>query len=92
LNQDQNGKAKVLTDQYLCQEEPTNVWNRKINAFQKILNEIRLREPAMMFMNRNASQDDIVKNKNADIKFIAHGTFHFSIPNIREVVSQPEIA
>jgi hypothetical protein len=28
-----------------------------------------------MFMNHNASQDDIVKNKNADIKFIAHGTF-----------------
>jgi hypothetical protein len=53
----------------------SNVWNRKINTFQNILNEIRLREPAMMFMNHNASQDDIVKNKNADIKFIAHGTF-----------------
>jgi hypothetical protein len=25
-----------------------------------------------MFINHNASQDDIVKNKNADIKFIVH--------------------
>jgi len=26
-------------------------------------------------MNHNASQDEIVKNKNADIKFSVHGTF-----------------
>ena len=61
----------------------SNVWNRKINTFQNILNEIRLREPAMMFMNHNASQDDIVKNKNADIKFIAHGTFWNSLHQVR---------
>jgi len=30
-------------------------------AFQKILNDIRAKEPAMMFMNHNASQDKIVK-------------------------------
>jgi hypothetical protein len=26
LNQDQNGKTKVLTDEYLRQEEPMNCW------------------------------------------------------------------
>jgi hypothetical protein len=29
----------------------------------------------MMFMNPNASQDEIVKNKNVDIKFRVHDTF-----------------
>ena len=33
----------------------------KSTAFQQILNEIRHREPAMMFMNPKASQDEIVK-------------------------------
>ena len=47
----------------------------KSTAFQKILNEIRHKEPAMMFMNPNASQDEIVKNKNVDIKVSAHDAF-----------------
>jgi hypothetical protein len=29
----------------------------------------------MMFMNHNASQVEIVKNENADIKFNVRGTF-----------------
>jgi len=29
----------------------------------------------MMFMNHNASQDEIVKNKNPDMKFSVRGTF-----------------
>ena len=32
-------------------------------AFQKILNDIRAKETAMMFINHNASQDEIVKIK-----------------------------
>ena len=47
----------------------------KSTAVQKILNEIRHREPAMMFMNPNVSQDEIVKNKNVDIKVSAHDAF-----------------
>jgi hypothetical protein len=47
----------------------------KSTAFQKILHAIRRRKPAMMFMNHNASQDEIVKNKNADIKCNVHDTF-----------------
>ena len=40
---------------------------KKSTTFQKILNEIRLRESAMMVMNHNGAQDEIVKNKNANI-------------------------
>ena len=47
----------------------------KSTAFQQILNEIRHREPAMMFMNPKASQDEILKNKNVDIKVSAHDVF-----------------
>ena len=47
----------------------------KSTAFQKTLNEICLWEPAMMFMNPNASRDEIVKNKNVDIKFSAHDAY-----------------
>jgi hypothetical protein len=36
----------------------------KSTAFQKILNEIRHREPAMMCMNPNASQVEIDKNNS----------------------------
>ena len=32
-------------------------------------------EPAMMFMNPKVSQDEIVKNKNIDIKVSAHDVF-----------------
>ena len=39
----------------------------KSTTFQKILNEIRLRAPAMMVMNHNGAQDEIVENKNANI-------------------------
>ena len=44
----------------------------KSTAFQKILNEIRHKESAMMFMNYNASLGEIVKNKNEDINVSAH--------------------
>ena len=44
----------------------------KPTAFQKILNEIRHREPAMMCMNPNASQVEIDKNKHIDINVSAH--------------------
>jgi hypothetical protein len=37
------------------------VWNGSA-AFQKILNEIRLWERVMMFINPNASPDEIVKS------------------------------
>ena len=43
----------------------------KATAFQKILNEILHREPKMMFLNPNASQDEIVKNKNFEYKVSA---------------------
>jgi len=47
----------------------------KSTAFQFFLNEIRHREPAIMFMNPNASQDEIVKNKSVNIKVSAHDAF-----------------
>jgi hypothetical protein len=43
----------------------------KSTAFQKILNEICRRELVMMFMNPN----EIVKNKNVDIKVSAYDAF-----------------
>jgi hypothetical protein len=47
----------------------------KSTAFQKNLNEIRHREPAMMFINPNASQVEIDKNKTVYINVSAHGAF-----------------
>ena len=47
----------------------------KSTAFQKILIEIRHMEPAMMFMNHDVSQDEIVKDKNVDFKVSAHDAF-----------------
>ena len=49
----------------------------------KILNEIRLREHAMMFMNPNASQDEIVKSGDEVIASLYGGIIYEGLNFLR---------
>ena len=52
-------------------------------AFQKILSEIRLREHAMIFMNPNASQDEIVKSGEEVIASLYGGMIYEGLDLLR---------